>query len=215
MILFIQSDFSIENLCGLRGMNMDKLEFIDSYIKQCDEIIAANDYNGAKSLSTDIVSTFKNEIDNIKDELDNYSLSGFYSSRKTDFLGDLKLLKQKLENYYYTIRAENEKMQYELEMARLAQPILTASAEAKQTVNNNISISLPSVIDAIDGVPKEELSEGEKKEIKDLLYSLEGIKSTKDRNMFWEKAKGLLKYLLDKGIDVGIAILPYILNGLQ
>ena len=206
MILFIQSDFSIENLCGLRGMNMDKLEFIDSYIKQCDEIIAANDYNGAKSLSTDIVSTFKNEIDNIKDELDNYSLSGFYSSRKTDFLGDLKLLKQKLENYYYTIRAENEKMQYELEMARLAQPILTASAEAKQTVNNNISIY---------GVPKEELSEGEKKEIKDLLYSLEGIKSTKDRNMFWEKAKGLLKYLLDKGIDVGIAILPYILNGLQ
>lgn len=194
---------------------MDKLEFIDSYIKQCDEIIAANDYNGAKSLSTDIVSTFKNEIDNIKDELDNYSLSGFYSSRKTDFLGDLKLLKQKLKNYYYTIRAENEKMQYELEMARLAQPILTASAEAKQTVNNNISISLPSVIDAIDGVPKEELSEGEKKEIKDLLYSLEGIKSTKDRNMFWEKAKGLLKYLLDKGIDVGIAILPYILNGLQ
>lgn len=194
---------------------MDKLEFIDSYIKQCDEIIAANDYNGAKSLSTDIVSTFKNEIDNIKDELDNYSLSGFYSSHKTDFLGDLKLLKQKLENYYYTIRAENEKMQYELEMARLAQPILTASAEAKQTVNNNISISLPSVIDAIDEVPKEELSEGEKKEIKDLLYSLEGIKSTKDRNMFWEKAKGLLKYLLDKGIDVGIAILPYILNGLQ
>lgn len=215
MILFIQSDFSIENLCGLRGMNMDKLEFIDSYIKQCDEIIAANDYNGAKSLSTDIVSTFKNEIDNIKDELDNYSLSGFYSSHKTDFLGDLKLLKQKLENYYYTIRAENEKMQYELEMASLAQPILTASAEAKQTVNNNISISLPSVIDAIDEVPKEELSEGEKKEIKDLLYSLEGIKSTKDRNMFWEKAKGLLKYLLDKGIDVGIAILPYILNGLQ
>lgn len=197
---------------------MSKLDFLDSYIKRCDEVIVANDYNAAKILQTQIISTFENEIKNIKSELDNYSMAGLYESgRRVDFLGDLRLLKQKLENYHHNIQEEEKRRDYELELARLSQPVISASAEATQTVNNTIkfNVSICEVVDKIDGISADQLSNCDKEKIKEYLYSLEGIKATKDKNKFWNKAKELLKYLLDKGIEVGIAVLPYILGGLQ
>lgn len=195
---------------------MNKLEFIYSYIEQCNKIIISKDYEAAKTLQTEIISTFENEINNIKNELDNYSMAGFFqSNRKVDYLGDLKLLKQKLENYYFNIQEENQKREYELEIARLSQPILTASAEANQTVNNCIEISFSNLLQNLDELSEDKLSNNDKERIKELLFSLEGVKAAKDKVKFWEKAKDLLKYLLDKGVEVAIAILPYLLNGLQ
>ena len=100
-------------------------------------------------------------------------------------------------------------------MACLSQPVITASAESTQTVNNYVHISLQNVIEQIEGFSSEKLSENDKNAIKELLYSLEGVKATKDKGKLWEKSKSILQYLLDKGMDVAVAVLPYILNGLQ
>lgn len=194
---------------------MNKLDFIKEYIDRCDEILTANNYNAAKEIQTEIISTFESEIPSISGELDNYPIVASQSDRKVDFLGDLKLLKKKLENYYYNIQEENKKREYSLELARLSQPIVTASAEANPVVNNTIQVSLTNVMEKLDKVATEEISEEDKNIIKELLYSLEGIKSTKDKHKFWEKAKYVLEKLLDKGINVGIAILPYIIDGLK
>lgn len=195
---------------------MNKLDFIDEYIKRCDEILTANNYSAAKDIQTEIISTFENEIPSIRGELDNYSMAGVYQNNRTvDFLGDLKLLKKKLENYYFNIQEEDKRREYSLELARLSQPVVTASAESNPVVYNTIQVSLTNVMEQLDKMATEEISDGDKNAIKELLYSLEGIKSTKDKHKFWEKAKCVLVKILDKGIDVGIAILPYITNGLQ
>ena len=195
---------------------MNKINFIEEYIKRCNEILTANDYNAAEEIQTEIISTFENEIQNIRGELDNYSMIGIYQpNRRVDFLGDLKLLKKKLENYCFNLQEEDKKMEYALEMARLSQPIVTASAKSNPIVNNTIQVSLTNVMEQLDKLASEEISEEEKSTIKELLYSLEGAKSIKDKNKFWEKSKVLLEKILEKGIDVGIAILPYIMNGLQ
>ncbi len=195
---------------------MSKLDFIEGYIKRCEEIITANDYGAAKKMQKEIIGTFENEIQSIRGELDNYSLSGFYQENRTvDFLGDLKLLKKKLENYYFNIQEENAKREHALEMARLSQPVVTASAESNPIVNNNVQVSLTNIIEQLDKITPEKLSEEDKEAIKELLYTLEGIKSTKDKSKFWEKSKSVLKQILDKGFEVGMAVLPYVLGGLQ
>ena len=195
---------------------MNKLDFINDYIKRCDEILLVNDYNAAKEIQKEIISTFENEIKDIRNELDNYpTVSLCQDNRMVDFLGDLKLLKKKLENYYINIQEENKKRAYNLELARFSQPIVTASAESNPIVNSTVTISLNNVMNMLDEITTDKMSEEDKETIKELLYSLEGIKSTKDKNKFWEKSKNILQKILDKGIDVGIAILPYIINGIK
>ena len=195
---------------------MDKIAFVNSYIEKCDDVISRKNVNEAKKLQTEIISTFDDEINNIRRELDNYSFSGLYSSGRTiDFIGDLVLLRQKLQNYSCNLKEEEKKQEHALDLARLSQPILTATAEANQEMTANINITISNVIESLDSIPEEQVTSAEKETIKDYLYSMEGISSTKNKDKLWDKAKELLKYLLDKSFDVAIAILPYIVKTLQ
>ena len=195
---------------------MDKIAFVNSYIEKCDDVISRKNVDEAKKLQTEIISTFDDEINNIRRELDNYSFAGLYSSGRTiDFIGDLVLLRQKLQNYSCNLKEEEKKQEHALELARLSQPILTATAEANQEMTANINITISNVIESLDSIPEEQVTSAEKETIKDYLYSMEGISSTKNKDKLWDKAKELLKYLLDKSFDVAIAILPYIVKTLQ
>ena len=38
------------------------------------------------------------------------------------------------------------------------------------------------------------------------------VKSPESRSKKWENAKGIVKWIADKGVDVGIALLPLLLQ---
>lgn len=189
----------------------EKIKFIQDYINQCDEVINSGNYSQAKQLEYDIIGVFNSEINNIENQLDMYSL---HSNTATDYIGDIKILKQKLINYQINLKSEAEKQKYDLEMARLKQPSISAHAESNQTQNNtiNINVSLPDAIRQIEDITENELSSEDKEILKDYMYSLEGIKTTKNKSAFWDKTKGILKFLADKSADAAIAVLPYIIT---
>ena len=57
------------------------------------------------------------------------------------------------------------------------------------------------------------LQDAEIEEILGKITELESIIASKDRKTKkWEQAKGIIKWVADKGIDVGIALLPLILK---
>lgn len=199
---------------------MEKLEFIKSYINRCDEVILSGYIADADKLQNEIIGIFESEITDIKNMLDNYSWAGFNdSNREVDFIGDIKLIKQKLINYMVNLQAEQNKMNYELELARLKQPKLSAHAEANPTqtatATSNVNISIEQTIKQLDEIPENILSSIEKDILKELIFSLEGSKAARDKNKFWDKAKEILKFIADKGADAAIATLPYIISGLK
>lgn len=199
---------------------MDKFEFIKSYINRCDEVIASGSIADADKLQDEIIGIFESQITDIKNMLDNYSLAGVYdSNRQVDFIGDIKLIKQKLINYAISLEDNQNKMKYELELARLKQPQLSAHAEANPTQTatamSYVTITIEQVIKQLEKIPEDSLTNTDKDILKEYLFSLEGIKVAKDKNKFWGKAKEILKFIADKGIDVAIATLPYIIAGLN
>lgn len=199
-------------------MSTDKLVLINEYISRCETVIANKDIRGSEILQDEIIGVFEAEIPHIKSQLDNYSGMGFFDSgHKVDFISDIKLLKQKLINYAANIKLEQDRMSYELELAKLKQPNLSATAEAiaEQSITNNIEISITNIIDQINKIEDEKISPEDKRILQEYIYSLEGIKSTKNKSKFWDKSKEVLKFLIDKGIDIAKIILPYILSGLN
>ena len=57
------------------------------------------------------------------------------------------------------------------------------------------------------------LKSDDKGELISLLQELDSAQKTKESK--WNKAKGILKWLADKSVDVGITVLPYILDNLR
>ena len=91
------------------------------------------------------------------------------------------------------------------------------NATSNSTVNASsiMNITIDQTINAISEMPVATLSEEEKEKLQNDLYALEGIKTTKDKNKFWEKAKPVLSFLTDKGADALIAAAPYIITTLK
>lgn len=196
---------------------MDKISYINEYVKNCDKILAEKDINAAKLFSEEIIGVFSSEIDDITNKLNAYK---WYNDSTTDYLGDIRLLKQKLINHKLNLQSEKEKLEYNLEIAKLNQPNITAHAESNQTQNQNqktnvdIDINVEQVIKTIEEIDDGSLSAEDKEKLKEYVYSLEGVKASKNKSLFWNKTKDVLRFLADKGADAAIALMPYLLQGL-
>jgi len=78
-----------------------------------------------------------------------------------------------------------------------------------------VTITIDQTIKAINKMPQGIMSDEEKEKLQEDLYTLEGIKATKDKNKFWNKAKPVLAFLADKGADAMIIAAPYIITALE
>ena len=84
---------------------------------------------------------------------------------------------------------------------------ITNNNENKNTMNVTFD-SVRKTIDAMTSLTEEEI-EG----IKDKISVLEEIvDSNESKSKKWSKAKDIIKWVADKGVDVGIALLPLILK---
>ncbi len=182
---------------------MDKFEMLEQYISHADEILDKNDISSAEQFVREVVAVYGMEISDIKSQLDTFSIVASYGVGTPDYLGDVKLLKAKLMNYYNNLRSGLYKTLMSSDGTNI---------HVNQEMHSSISISLEQVAEAINRIPETELSAEEKVELTGKLASLW---ADKDKKSKWDKAKEILKWIGDKSVQVGIAALPYITQSIQ
>ena len=194
---------------------MSKIEIINEYIEKCMDIISAKDVIQAQRFQDEIIGVFGSEIPNITSNLDNYV--GFYGqSRAVNYIGDADLLKAKLINYKSNIEMEEKRQADDLEKLRLQQSILTINnnnsnnSSSIASASSTVTISIQQVLENIYKLSDATLSKEEKEVLEEKLSAIEVAKNTKDNAKLSSKIGSVLKYITDKGIEVGIAVLPYL-----
>lgn len=184
----------------------EKTKILEGYICALDDAITKNNEEKAKELQTEIIAVYEPEIPALKDGLDNYSFEHAYVHKPADYIGDAKLLKGKLQNYKLNLAAGLYRPFQNADSA------VTVTQQVNQDVSTEVVITLDQVINSIQDLPETELSA----EDKDILSGkIAAISSEKDKEKRWEKVSGTLKWIAEKGIQVGIAALPYIAKALE
>ena len=175
---------------------------LDSYIQQLAQAVESNDVKAAKTLQNEIISVYDNEIDGIKTGLDNYN-TDFFMTKLPDFIGDARILRAKLQNYKLNLLSG---LYGEF---RSRDNAIKVTQSVQQQANTSISISLEQTVSNINSLSQESLSDDDKEILCGKLASLSAEKSKDSK---WEKAQGALKWIAEKGFEVGKIALPYILQ---
>lgn len=199
---------------------MEVVKLLDDYIEKLDN---------AQNLSSSDLGQLIEEITRVVfDDSEVMELClNYYSSYNEydDFLSDVQKLKAKLKYKRATIIDENktteEHEQREIEKLRLQVELAKESSavhnhninnvENKNIINNTMNISFEDARKTINDMSS--LSENEIEEIQSKINALEEIVNSKEsKSKKWSKAKDIIKWVADKGVDVGIALLPLILK---
>lgn len=182
----------------------EKIKFVEEYIAKLQKAIDSNDSKAADRLQDEVIAIFDSEIDNIRGLLDNYSYAHM-NGTAVDFLGDAEILKGKLINYKLNLQSG-------LCFSQNNQGGVNVTQQVTQQVQNDIRLSFEQVVLQIQEMPKKNLSDEEK----DILCGkLTAIEMSKDKKSRWEKVQDTLKWIAEKGIEVGVAALPYIAKALE
>lgn len=184
----------------------EKIKIIDEYIGRLNDAIEGNDREKAKKLQTEIIAVYEPEIDSLKSELDNYNFAHFGTNTPVDYVGDAKLLKAKLQNYKLNLASGLYKP------FQSAEGAVTVTQHVNQDVNATLVVTFEQVIHNIQQLPDSVLSD-EEKEV--LSGKIAAISAEKDKEKRWRKVCSALKWIAEKGIQVGIAALPYIAKTLE
>lgn len=180
-----------------------KTFFIDKYIRKIDETIEKADKNEAKRLIKEIIAVYESEIKDFGSQLETYSYAHY---ENPDLMGDLTILRAQLLNY----KANLTSGLYE-HLGRNGKG-LQVSQNINQSVTTNVEITLDSTVSVINNLPTVILNDEEKDALNGKLAA---ISAAPDKPTRWEKAKNALKWIAEKGIEVGIAALPYIAEALK
>jgi len=190
---------------------MNKLELVEEYIRRADEIIESKNRTTAKEFTREVIAVFQSEIPKITSQLTAYRLSG-----DQDDIKDTSTLRAMLFNYSTNIRRDDEIRKNDLEKLKLQQSILTinntnqneASSQANAYVT--VVVTVIQAIESINNLPDDILSKEEKESLEEKVASLELLTKSGDKEKASKKLGSILKYVADKGIEVGIALLPYL-----
>ena len=184
----------------------EKIKIIDKYISNLIEAINRKDCNYAKALQKKIIAVYLSEIDSLKSGLDNYRHTYIDGSREVDYIGDAEILKEKLQNHRLNIISGF----YELN--QWTKGAVNVIQHVNQDINTTVVVNYEQTINNIQELSSSELSDEDKK----VLYNLlESISTERDKEKRWEKISSTLKWIADKGIQIGIATLPYISKVLE
>ena len=108
------------------------------------------------------------------------------------------------------IELEEQKRKDEIELARLKQGNINVSATANNSNEISINITLEQAIECINQIPDDILTKEEKGDLEDKLSGIDTAVKSGKKEKAKEKILAVLKFLIDKGADALIAILPYL-----
>ena len=194
---------------------MSKIDTLNDYIEKCDGIKIMRDEkyaNGyAKNLQDEIIGVYSDEIKNITYQLDSYAPHTYVNGMVIDYIGDIAKLRAKLINY-----RDNLELGLSKGAVKRAGQTININQSNTNSATASSNISFEQVVKNISEINDSILSEEEKELLQGKLLSIEKLKSSgEDKNKLWEKAKSVIGWILDKGVDVAIASLPYIMQVLQ
>ena len=185
----------------------EKLKVLDNYISELNNAVREKDTTKAKLLQTEIIAVYDSEIDSLKNELDNYNVAKhFGGNTPVDYIGDARLLSAKLLNYKLNLASGLYRH------FKDAEGTVNVTQQVSQDVTNTVTVSLEQTIKCINELPSSELSDQDKEILNGKLASI-SVESDKQKR--WEKAGNALKWIAEKGIQVGIAALPHIIKSLE
>lgn len=189
-------------------INYTKSTFIQSFVDRIDSAVEANNVDDAKRLQSEIIGTFASDIPNITNQLDSYA--GYHSYNQlrgredppVKYIEDLGILRNRLVKLQLDIKEPTKEAP--------SSPLISLTQVQNQTTSIQVDFDL--AISTIEKLPEASLSQ-EDKEI--LLGKLTSLKGCSDKEAKWDKCKGILKWLADKGVDVAITVLPYLVSILK
>ena len=184
------------------------MSLVDDYIEKCDGFLQKTEKE-KDALIGEITSVFSTDLPQIYEGLDVYN--HYHPENEAyDYDGDLRKLKSKLLLYHEKSLGKNA--------------VKSRSAPSQVfniTQNNENTVSIQMNIDiVIEQIEKLEQSGELSEEDKDILVGkLSAIERDKKKGAkkaeLWGKVANTLKWIADKGVQVGIATLPYIFAALQ
>lgn len=187
---------------------MTKTDLIDKYLKEIELVISANDEKKAYELEKKIHSIYAHEIKWFPNGLDKY-----YNGEGS-YIDDLKIIEEKLINYKADIEMQENQLTNQIKYLELQKSNVNIHNnnynENNNSLKSDINITIENVLDNIKKLNEDILSNDEKEKLEEMISSIEVYKNSKDKSKVMDKIGKVLKYLGDKSVEVGIAILPYL-----
>lgn len=196
---------------------MEKIENLEKWIKQCDECInnssRVDEYleliRRIQAVYGCEIVDFENGLNFFKDDASDEELNeGLYD--------DLETVREKLVNYKNNLEMERQLLEDRLETARREakerRELGKVEINVSNTIDNSlkISIELDKAIKRVNSLPEESISLEEKSRLEDTLSRVEKMSAASKKEETKQKIMDIVKILFDKGVDVLIAVLPYL-----
>lgn len=188
-------------------MSNARIKKLDEHIEECKNVLKNNipreavnqiekikkAYEGTKKFTVDVVYNYSYHKYNI-----------LYDSPEQ--LNCLEKLILQMEVYRAELMDE-----YNMQQNQTNSQNININNQNNNTANASINqnITIKSTIEDINKIPDNILDKEAKEDLEEILYSIEALKD-KEKDKAKEKIFKALKYIIDKGFEVGIAILPYL-----
>ena len=190
-------------------MSNARIKKLEEHIEECKSVLNRNIPEEAVNQIVKVKKAYEGTKKFTIDIIHNYDFDRFYTIDNTpEQLNRLKELIEQMEVYraelldeYNTQQNQNQTNQQNININN--QNNNTANA----SINQNITIK--STIEDINKISDNILDKEAKEYLEEILYSIEALKE-KNKDKAKEKVFKVLKYIIDKGFEVGIAILPYL-----
>ena len=172
----------------------DFKEIVDEDIERCETAIENSGKADLRYLYRSLLSKYTPVIT----DFDGHFFSLAYDETGENTRRNIKIIKEKLILF--------KAMGYE-NLDRTSEHSLVVN----NTINNNVDITFDSVKSEIENMGA--LTQTEINEVINKISELEKIVNSSDkRTQKWERAKSIIMWIADKGVDVGIALLPLLLQ---
>ena len=169
---------------------------IDEDIETCEIELKSGNKQSRNILHARLISKYGNIIDGFKKDLK----SLFYDDGGSYVQQNIETIRQKLVLF--------KAMEYQNAYAESDSGITVNNTNQMTT---NINITFSDAKKQVEGMTS--LRDEEIEEIHNKIDELEAIVNSTDRKTKkWDKAKEIIKWVADKGIDVGLTLLPLILK---
>lgn len=198
---------------AMYGVYYDKIKLIESYIEQLQALKVLKDPNSVATseesykiehLIREVITAFNDEL--TKDTIQSFNVAlGFMPDNVC------------IASYYNEI----DRAIACLKKIAADTKIMATKGDGIQVINNvsqsqtqsqSIEITFSQVL---SDVQNKGLSDEDLVKLTKLLTEFENERKSKNKTSLWDKAKNVLKYLFDKSVEIGIAVLPYIVGAIK
>ena len=183
------------------GGYYDKIKQIENYISILENLKKTNDKDGISKTVREVLNVYSTEIPKSTQGSICFALNVLpENAAMSNFYDEVDVLIGCLNKIMSDTKIESSRQ-------HMPQVVNNISQNQSQAQSQSIEITLNQVIKEIENVG---LSPEETLNLIKLIREFDDECKKKEKSSRWERAKKIFQYLIDKSIEVGIAVLPFI-----